>query len=112
VAIPITEKDFGIQPAAPIHKGGLVDFTVTNKGPSGHELLIFQTDLAGDKLPLTNGRVDEAGDGITKVFDSGDNVNPGQSKTFHAALTPGHYVYVCNLPGHYLAGMHTEFTVP
>jgi uncharacterized cupredoxin-like copper-binding protein len=55
--------------------------------------------------------VDESSDQITKVFDSGDNIAPNGSKVFHAALTPGKYVMVCNLPGHYKAGMHEGFTV-
>jgi len=46
-----------------------------------------------------------------KVFDSGDNVAVGTTKLFHTALAAGHYVLVCNLPGHYKLGMHTAFTV-
>jgi uncharacterized cupredoxin-like copper-binding protein len=113
VAIATTEKDFSITPAAISAKGGLVDFTVANTGPSPHEFLIFQSDLGPDKFPLgSDGRVNEAAEGITKVFDSGTNIDVGGTKTFHAALTPGHYVLVCNLPGgHYAAGMHTAFTV-
>ncbi|MGV8964931.1 MAG: sulfocyanin-like copper-binding protein [Cellulomonas sp.] len=26
-------------------------------------------------------------------------------------LAPGHYELICNLPGHYAAGMYTELTV-
>jgi hypothetical protein len=75
-------------------------------------MLIFGTDLPADKLPLgPDGRVDESGDGVLKVFGSGDNIDVGTTKTFHIALAAGHYVMVCNLPGHYLAGMHTAFTV-
>jgi uncharacterized cupredoxin-like copper-binding protein len=28
-----------------------------------------------------------------------------------ADLSPGHYALVCNLPGHYKAGMHVDFWV-
>jgi hypothetical protein len=88
-----------------------MDPRVTNTGPSGHELLVFHTDLAPDKLPLgPDGRVDEAGVGVLKVFDSGANIDPGTTKAFHTALAAGRYVLVCNLPGHYHAGMHTAFT--
>jgi len=111
-AVGVTEHDFAITPSPTSVPGGLIDLNVTNNGPSGHELLIFQTDLSPDKFPMTaDGRVDEAGDGITKVFDSGDNIDPGTTKTFHTALPPGNYVMVCNLPGHFNAGMHTAFTV-
>jgi len=111
-ALAITEHDFAITPAQTSIPAGLVDLQVTDHGPTAHELLIFQTDLAPDKLPLgPDGRVDETGDGVQKVFDSGDNIDVGTTKTFHAALAPGNYVMICNLPGHYKAGMHTAFTV-
>jgi uncharacterized cupredoxin-like copper-binding protein len=40
-----------------------------------------------------------------KVADSGTNVAPRQSRTLYTVLTPGTYVFVCNLPGHYRLGM-------
>jgi uncharacterized cupredoxin-like copper-binding protein len=110
--LAVTEHDFAIAPAETSLPAGLVDLAVTDRGPSAHEMLIFQTDLPADKLPLRpDGRVDESGDGVLKVFDSGDNIDVGTTKTFHIALAAGHYVMICNLPGHYLAGMHTAFTV-
>ena len=110
--LAVTERNFAIAPAQTSVPAGLVDLAVTDRGPSAHEMLIFQTDLPADKLPLgPDGRVDEGGDGVLKVFDSGDNIDVGTTKTFHIALAAGHYVMVCNLPGHYLAGMHTAFTV-
>jgi uncharacterized cupredoxin-like copper-binding protein len=110
--VTVSEKDFAIAPSTPVVPAGLVDFTVNNNGPSEHEFLVFKTDLVPDKLPLgKDSRVDETADGATKVFDSGNNIGVAGSKTFHAALTAGTYVLVCNLPGHYLAGMHTAFTV-
>ena len=111
-SLATAERDFAITPAVPSAKAGLVDFAVDNSGPSEHEFLIFKTDLPPDKLPLgSDGRVDEAADGAVKVFDSGSNISVNGSRTFHTALTSGHYVLVCNLPGHYAAGMHTSFTV-
>jgi uncharacterized cupredoxin-like copper-binding protein len=110
--LPVTEHDFAIQPAQASLPAGLIDLAVTDRGPSAHEMLIFQTDLPADKLPLApDGRVDESGDGVLKVFDSGDNIAVGTIKTFHIALAAGRYVMICNLPGHYLAGMRTAFTV-
>ena len=111
-AVSVTERDFAVAPSAVAATAGLVDFTVSNSGPSEHEFLIFKTALAPDKLPLgSDGRVNEAADGAVKVFDSGSNIAVNGSKTFHATVTTGHYVLVCNLPGHYAAGMHTSFTV-
>jgi uncharacterized cupredoxin-like copper-binding protein len=91
---------------------GLVDFAVRNDGPSQHEFLIFKTDLAADKLPLgDDGRVNEDAEDATKVFDSGDNIEVGKSQRFNVGLTPGNYVLLCNLPGHYTKGMRTTFSV-
>ena len=110
--VGIVEKDFAIQAPIPAVRGGQVDLTVANAGPSAHEFLIFRTDLPADQLPLKEGRVDEDSRQITKVFDSETNIDPNAAKTFHATLTPGRYVLVCNLaPNHYVAGMHTAFTV-
>ena len=110
--IAVAESDFRIQATPGTVRGGLVDFTVANAGPSAHEFLIFRADQAPDALPRgSDGRVDESSGQITKVFDSGDSLAANSSKVFHAALTPGSYVLVCNLPGHYMAGMHEAFTV-
>jgi uncharacterized cupredoxin-like copper-binding protein len=35
----------------------------------------------------------------------------GATQTLQLNLTPGRYLLVCNLPGHFQAGMKTEFTV-
>jgi uncharacterized cupredoxin-like copper-binding protein len=109
--VSVTEKDFSITPATTETTAGLLDFTVTDNGPTAHELLIFQSDLTPDKFPMKDGRVDEAGDGINKVFDSGANIDVNTTKSFDAALTADSYYLVCNLPGHFAAGMHTAFTV-
>ena len=45
------------------------------------------------------------------MFDSGDNVELGKTQTYHIALPAGNYVLVCNLPGHYKAGMVAAFEV-
>jgi uncharacterized cupredoxin-like copper-binding protein len=110
-SVTVTEKDFAIEAPNAQASSGLVDFHVTDNGPTAHEFLIFQTDLTPDRFPMKDGRIDEAGNGIAKVFDSGANIDVNSTKTFHAALTQGSYYLVCNLPGHFLAGMHTAFTV-
>jgi hypothetical protein len=48
---------------------------------------------------------------LKRGFDSGDDIAVGTIKTFHIARAAGRYVMVCNLPGHYQAGMHAAFTV-
>ena len=41
---------------------------------------------------------------------AGQGIRPGSSGWVTLTLAPGHYELVCNLPGHYAAGMHTELT--
>jgi uncharacterized cupredoxin-like copper-binding protein len=110
--LTVTEHDFAITPGQLSVPTGLVDLHVTNTGPSGHELLVFRTDLDPAKFPVgPDGRVDEAGDRLRKVFDSGSTIDRGTTKTFHTALAARRYVLVCNLPGRYQAGMRAAITV-
>jgi hypothetical protein len=111
--VGVGERDFSISLASASIAPGSVDFRVDNTGPSGHELLIFKTDLADGSLPLDgDGRVNEDhGAGITKVFDSGSDTPAGKVRTMHAKLTPGRYVVICNVGNHYRLGMHTALTV-
>lgn len=57
-------------------------------------------------LPLRNGRADESGN----VGETGD-LKPGTTKSVSLNLAAGHYALICNLPGHYVAGQHTDFSV-
>ena len=45
-----------------------------------------------------------------RVGETGD-LAAGASKTITLKLAAGHYALICNLPGHYQAGQHTDFTV-
>lgn len=86
----------------------------TNDGTVEHEIVVFKTDLPANRLPLdANGDVNEDSPLLTNVADSGDALKPGGTKSFPtSSLTPGHYVAICNLPGHYRLGMKLDVTVP
>jgi len=87
---------------------GEVTFNVTNVGTVEHEFVIVATDLAQDQLPVEDGEVDE--DEVDVVSEI-EGLQPGKDGHLSVDLPAGHYVIFCNLPGHYLAGMHTEVTV-
>ena len=95
--------------AAGKHTIGYID-----NGSVPHEIVIFKTALPANQLPLrANGDVNEDSPLLTNVADSGDALKPGGAKSFSTAtLAPGHYVAVCNLPGHYRLGMRLTVTVP
>jgi uncharacterized cupredoxin-like copper-binding protein len=111
VDVRVTERDYAISaPAGSVHAGP-VNLTVTNAGPSPHELVIFKTALAAHQMPVANGSIDASSAALTRVFDTGSNIDPGATKTFHTNLGAGKYVIVCDRPAHYLAGMHAALEV-
>ncbi len=74
-----------------------------------HEFLMFETDLAPDELPTDmSGRVNE--DALTKLAGAED-IPPSHSRDITVNMAAGHYVMICNLPGHYEQGMRVEFNV-
>lgn len=84
---------------------GKVTFDVKNVGRLLHEFVIIKTDKPANGLG-TGPRVPESGN----VGETGD-VEAGAGKTLSVKLKPGHYALICNIPNHYSAGMHTDFTV-
>ena len=110
-AVNVTEKDFAIGLDESTASSGPVDFEITNEGPSVHEFVVFQTDLAPDALPLNkDGDVDEEGKGV-KHIDEVEDIAAGSTESLNVSLTTGNYVVICNLPGHYKLGMHAPLTV-
>jgi uncharacterized cupredoxin-like copper-binding protein len=106
--VSATEMDFSIQLSSSTGTAGPVTFNITNNGPSTHEFVVIQTDDAPDALPVKNGTVDEAG---LTIVDENDAVPPNTTATLPVNLEAGSYVIICNVSGHYEAGMHTAFTV-
>jgi uncharacterized cupredoxin-like copper-binding protein len=105
----VTERDFHIAAPAQL-KAGDVALHVDNQGPDQHELIV--APLHGAALPIR-------GDGYTVDEESLERSEPGvlepgtpgADRTLTVHLTPGRYVFFCNMAGHYLGGMHTIVTV-
>ena len=100
---------------------GDVTFVVKNAGTIDHEMIVVETNLAFDKIPVT-----DAGDppapvasGADKVSETGNvgetgqpNLKPGDTRTFTIKnMTAGQYALVCNIAVHYGKGMRAAFTV-
>lgn len=107
----VTLSDFHVgvgQTFAP----GRLDLRIANTGAVQHELLVFHTDIAPASFPIaSDGNVDEEASGMNKISD-GDNLDPGASQSRSVDLSqPGTYVFMCNLPGHFKAGMYSVVTV-
>lgn len=108
--INVTVETYKITLSANSAPAGKVTFHITNKASDQvHELVVIQTDLAADKLPLdADGNVDE--DKITGMGEVED-VAIGASVDLALDLPAGHYVLICNIATHYHEGMHVDFTV-
>ena len=103
--IGVSLKEFSVNPTPRAGAAGKVTFNVRNTGTVPHEMVVLRTPKAAGSL-LSGAEADESGN----VGETGD-LAPGQSKTVSVTLKKGHYVLLCNLPGHYQAGQHTDFTV-
>jgi uncharacterized cupredoxin-like copper-binding protein len=103
--VGVSLKEFKILPSSGQAAAGRTTFNVKNAGTTTHEFVVLRTDKPAGSL-LQGARADETGN----VGETGD-LAPGASKTIQVNLKPGHYALICNLPGHYLAGQHTDFTV-
>ncbi|MEA2410330.1 MAG: hypothetical protein QOC77_891 [Thermoleophilaceae bacterium] len=103
--IGVSVKEFSVNPSATQAPAGRVTFNVKNTGTIPHEMVVLQTDKPAGSL-LKGARADETGN----LGETGD-LAPGASKTVSVKLKAGHYALICNLPGHYSAGQHIDFTV-
>jgi len=92
-------------------KTGTVTFEVTNWSRSVlHEVLVVAVDSPAAPLPYdyVQGRVPE--DQI-KVLGEAADLQPSASQTLEVALAPGSYLLICNVAGHYAAGMVAPLNV-
>jgi uncharacterized cupredoxin-like copper-binding protein len=103
IAVSLAEYSVGLSRS--VGRTGVVTFAVRNAGTVPHEFVVLRTSKPAAEL-LKGNRADETGN----VGETGD-MQPGTAKTLRLRLKPGHYALICNLPGHYMAGQHADFTV-
>jgi uncharacterized cupredoxin-like copper-binding protein len=92
-------------------KAGKVTFRVKNTSKDTiHEMIVLYLAEPGKPLPYVQAenRVDEE-----KAGDRGEvsELDPGKSGKLTIELKPGKYLLICNVPGHFAAGMWSELTV-
>jgi len=104
--VDVTLAQFAVTPSDTAAAAGKVTFRVHNAGTIVHEFVVIRTPRPAADLPLRDGRADESGN----VGETGD-LRPGTTKSVTLKLSTGHYALICNLPGHYVAGQHTDFAV-
>ena len=92
----------------PSVKAGKIKIGVRNLGTMEHSFEVLKTDLPPDKLPVDGASAKAKEDGKVGEIPS---IPAGKSASVTIDLTPGKYVFICNIAGHYGLGMHTGFTV-
>ncbi len=92
-------------------KAGPVRFDVTNWSRSVvHEMLIVPVDNPDTPLPYDYAQARVPEDQV-KVLGETSELQPSASKSVEVTLAPGAYLLICNVAGHYAAGMVTAITV-
>lgn len=104
VTVKATEYAFG--PSQISAKAGKLTITMENDGKMVHELVLLKTDAAPGALKVTNGRVSED-DSVGEIGET----PAGKSASHTFTLRPGKYLIVCNVKGHYMAGMFGQIIV-
>lgn len=97
---------------------GTVSFLAVNGGSVNHELAILplpEGQIVGSRPVGNDGKIDERGSlgeaSNTCGAGAGDGIAPGTAGWVTVTLQPGRYEIVCDLPGHYAAGMYGQLTV-
>jgi uncharacterized cupredoxin-like copper-binding protein len=97
---------------------GTTSLLGTNYGSISHELVVVpltESQVAGGRAISRDGTVDEAASlgeaSATCDAGEGSGIVPGSAGWVTLDLKPGRYEVLCNLPGHYAAGMYEELTV-
>jgi len=99
-------NEYSLIPSVSTVPAGKVIFHVANDGSMLHEMVVVKTDKTAAQLKLANGEADE-----TNSVGEAPDIKAGRTKSVTLDLTAGHYVLLCNLPGHFAQGMYAEFTV-
>lgn len=92
-------------------KAGGVTFDVKNWSRSlVHEMLVIAVDNADAPLPYDYAK-QQVIEVQVKSLGETNEMQPNASKALTLQLTAGTYLLICNVPGHYGAGMQTVLTV-
>jgi uncharacterized cupredoxin-like copper-binding protein len=107
--LKIEMGEFFFKPASVTVPAGKVSISAPNTGKVLHELVLLKTNT--DPAKLTT----ESGGGVNEDAYSGPgeipDVEAGTTKSVTVNLKPGTYVMICNVPGHYKAGMYGRLIV-
>ncbi len=109
--VTVTMRDDGITMSSDALAAGDLTFEGVNEGTVTHEFEVFAVPEGVDANALPVEGDTAPADEMLTVIDEVEDIAPGTSATLNLSLDAGNFAVICNLPGHYAAGMHTTFTV-
>ena len=90
---------------------GEITFVAINVGAIPHELLVIKTNTPSNSLPLKGAEMDEGYAGEIMARINPEELGAGEYSQISTTLESGAYVLVCNIPGHYSAGMYANLII-
>ena len=107
--VAVTERDFKISAPKRLAAGDIV-LRARNHGPDEHELIVARIGplglpLRSDGLTLNEEALQHSEAGVLEPGAA------GSQRDLSVKLTPGRYIFFCNMAGHYMGGMHAEVVV-
>ena len=109
--VDLSKATMGVKISQATAPRGVVTFKVTNSSKDTvHEMIVLYLKDPTKAPPYVAGdqKIDEDKAGYKGEVSE---LQPGASGSKTLALQPGKYLLVCNIAGHYAAGMWTEFDV-
>jgi len=101
-------SDYKIVIDHPTIAAGHVVIGIRNHAAMAHEFKVIKTTLAPDQLPVDGGTAKASEDGkVGELL----NIVGGATRKLAVDLTPGKYVLICNVAGHYQLGMRVGLEV-
>jgi uncharacterized cupredoxin-like copper-binding protein len=107
--VRVNERDFQLT-VKPNHvQAGNVVLVVRNHGPDTHELIVVRSR---SRLPLRRDGLTVDEEALSAVtVASVDGKGPGSVERVRVHLAHGRYELLCNMAGHFMAGMHGDLVV-
>jgi uncharacterized cupredoxin-like copper-binding protein len=105
----VTERDFQITPASHRAAPGAIVLRVVNRGPDEHELIVVRDN---GHLPLRSDGMTVNEESLARqIVGALEPGAAGKVRELRLVLAPGRYLLLCNMYGHYMAGMHSDLVV-
>jgi uncharacterized cupredoxin-like copper-binding protein len=107
-----TVREWGIELSSARSTSGEVSIGLTNGGTIPHEFIVVRTELTTEELLATvdpaSNRLDEA---MLDAAGEQPEFAPGEVKLLTLDLSPGKYIVLCNIAGHFSNGMHASLEI-